>query len=72
MLQDWGKVARAANAGKTANAGKVANTSKTANTANAAKTANAARRNSGRTGGGAVFASPTRLPLIPWENGFIR
>src|SRR3954464_7205767 len=28
--------------------------------------------NSGRTGGGAVFASPTRLGLIPWENGFTR
>jgi hypothetical protein len=29
--------------------------------------------NSGRTGGGrAVFASLTRLPLIPWEHGFTR
>src|SRR4051794_21201046 len=28
--------------------------------------------NIGRTGGGAVFASPTRLGLIPWEDGSAR
>jgi hypothetical protein len=29
--------------------------------------------NSGKTGGGnAVFASPTHVPLIPWEDGSTR